>query len=189
MARRMGPQDSETSHTILDGAERVLQNSGYGAITSRSIAEAAGVKQQLVYYYFKDIDELLLAAFKRRIARGLVRLREDIASSRPLRAIWNDLSNAVDARLTFEYMALANHHAGIREEVANFMVEMRQLQIDCVRDAYAKKGIASGMVSPEAIVFLVGAVSIFMARETQTGVSITHPEMNALIENFLQQFD
>ena len=51
-ARRMGPSDSETSNALLDATERVLRNDGYGAVSSRRVAEEAGLKQQLVYYYF-----------------------------------------------------------------------------------------------------------------------------------------
>ena len=47
-ARRMGPSTSATSNALLDAAERVLRNEGYGAASSRRIAGEAGVKQQLV---------------------------------------------------------------------------------------------------------------------------------------------
>ena len=82
--RRMGPQDSATSNALLDATERVLRNEGYGAATSRRIAAEAGVKQQLVYYYFRTMDELLLATFKRRTERALERLADDVASDKPI---------------------------------------------------------------------------------------------------------
>ena len=36
-ARRMGPSTSATSNALLDAAERVLRNEGYGAASSRRI--------------------------------------------------------------------------------------------------------------------------------------------------------
>lgn len=189
MARRMGPQDSATSNAILDAAEQVLQSEGYGAITSRSVAEVAGVRQQLIYYYFQTVDDMLLVAFRRRTARGIERLKQDVTSDRPIRALWDDFNNAFDARLTFEYIALANHHDGIREEVAKFMHDSRVLQINRIKKAYADKGFDPDIVSPEAVVFLISAISMLMVRESQTGVSITHNEVQALVERFLQQFD
>lgn len=189
MARRMGPQDSATSNAILDAAEHVLQTRGYGAITSRSVAEAAGVRQQLIYYYFQTVDEMLLVAFKRRTARGIERLKQDVASEQPIRALWDDFNNAFDARLTFEYMALANHHDGIREEVAKFMHESRVLQIEQIRKAYSERDIDPDAIPPEAVVFLISAISMLMVREAQTGVSITHKEVHDMVERFLRQFD
>lgn len=112
--RRLGDPDSATAHAIMDGAELVLQERGYGAITSRSVAEEAGVKHQLVYYYFQDADALLLAACKRRMDSGIARLHEGAKSDRPIRAIWDDFTHAISAWLDFEYMALANRHDGVR---------------------------------------------------------------------------
>ena len=124
--RRMGDPDSATAHAIMDGAERVLQDRGYGAITSRSVAEEAGVKHQLVYYYFQDTDALLLAACRRRMDSGIARLHEDAKSDRPIRAIWEDFTHAISAWLDFEYMALANHHEGVRQVLVRFLAEARR---------------------------------------------------------------
>lgn len=189
MARRMGPQDSVTSNVILDGAERVLQTAGYGAITSRSIADAAGVKQQLIYYYFETVDDILLAAFKRRTARGIQRLKDDMQSDKPIRAMWNDFSNAMDARLTFEYMALANHHSGIRYEVSKFMKGTRRIQIDVVKRIYAQKGLDTKVLPPEAIVFLISSIAMLLASETGHGITIAHKEIKAVVERFLQHVE
>ena len=136
----MGDPASATAQSILDAAERVLQMHGYGSITSRSVAEEAGVKHQLVYYYFKDIDDLLLAAFKRRMARGIERLQEDARSHRPIRAVWEDFNIAIDAWLDFEYMALANHHDGVREEIVRFQTEARAIQVEIIERVYRGKG-------------------------------------------------
>lgn len=162
---------------------------GYGALTSRSIAAEAGVKQQLIYYYFDSVDELVLIAFQRRMARGLERLRIDVLSERPVHALWDDFSNAMDARLTFEYMALANHHTGIREEVARFMEESRQIQIEAVRREYDKKGIDDKLMPPEALVFLISSVSMVLNREAETGVTAAHMEMRATIRRMLKRFE
>ncbi len=189
MARRMGPKDSATSQAILDATETVLRTRGYGAITSRSVAETAGVRQQLIYYYFQTVDEMLLVAFQRRIERGLERLEQDVAANQPIRALWDDFSNAFDARLTFEYMALANHHDGIREEVVRYLQKSRAIQVERLKRNYAEKGVDPRPVSPEAAVFLISAINLLMAREAQMGVTSTHAEVLELVEHFLARFD
>lgn len=184
--RRMGPQDSATSQAILDGAERVLQLRGYGAITSRSIAEEAGVKHQLVYYYYKDIDELLLAAFKRRMDRGIERLKEDARSDRPVRAIFEDFYNSIDAWLDFEYMALANHHDGVRQEIVRFQTEARAIQVGIIERAYAQKQFDPALIPPSALAFLITHVTMALVREKGTGFTDGHAEIRETVDRFFK---
>lgn len=186
ITRRMGPQDSATSQAILDGAERVLQLRGYGAITSRSIAEEAGVKHQLVYYYFKDIDDLLLAAFKRRMDRGIERLREDAQSERPVRAIFEDFYNSIDAWLDFEYMALANQHEGVRQEIVRFQTEARAIQVGIIERAYAQKQFDPALIPPSALAFLITHVTMALVREEGTGFTVGHTEIRETADRFFK---
>lgn len=184
-ARRMGDPESATGQSILDGAERVLQTRGYGAITARSVAEEAGVKHQLVYYYFHDIDDLLLAAFKRRMDRGIERLRQDAEAPRPIRAIWEDFTNAIDAWLDFEYMALANHHDGVRQEIVRFQTEARAIQIEIIKRVYKEKGIDPEPMAPDALAFLITYTSMAMVREEGTGFTVGHQAIRDMVEKFL----
>jgi AcrR family transcriptional regulator len=187
--RRMGDRDAPTAQTILDGAERVLQASGYGAITARSVAQEAGVKHQLVYYYFNDVDDLLLAAFKRRMDRGLDRLRQDAVSDRPVRAIWDDFSNAISAWLDFEYMALANHHDGVRQEIVRFQTEARAIQIEAIEKAYGEARAGEPRIPPAALAFLITWTAMALARERGTGFTQGHAEVTALMEQCFLNFE
>ena len=185
----MGPTDSATSNALLDATERVLRGEGYGAASSRRIAEEAGVKQQLVYYYFRTMDELLLATFRRRTERALARLELDAASEHPVRAIWNTLSNASDGKLSFEFMALANHHEGIRAEVARFVSESRRIEASAIARLQAKPGLDAGPVTPAAVAFLLSSVSLMLGREAATGIDEGHHDVCALLEWALAKFD
>ena len=188
-ARRMGPADSATSNALLDAAERVLRNEGYGAASSRRIAEEAGVKQQLVYYYFRTMDALLLACFQRRTERALAKLEQDAASEHPVRAIWNTLSNSSDGKLSFEFMALANHHEGIRAEVARFVSESRRIEAAAIARLQSERGLAVGAVTPASVAFLLSAVSLMLGREAATGIDEGHQDVRALLEWALEKFD
>lgn len=179
--RRMGPQDSATSNALLDATERVLRDEGYAAATSRRIAAEAGVKQQLVYYYFRTMDELLLAAFRRRVERALARLRENIASDEPIQAIWKALTSTVDGKLVFEFVALANHHDGIREEVARYMAESRRMEAEAIARQFKEQGIDAGPVTPAAAAFLMYCVSLILRREAATGITEGHDDVLALM--------
>lgn len=180
--RRMGPQDSATSNALLDATEAVLRNEGYGAATSRRIAAEAGVKQQLVYYYFRTMDELLLATFQRRTARALERLAQDVASERPIQSLWETLTSMIEGKLVFEFVALANHHEGIRAEVARYVAESRRLEAEAIGRQFREKGIDAGPVTPKAAAFVMYAVTLVLRREAATGITEGHDEVLALMD-------
>ena len=59
--RRLGQENSASRTALMDGVEAVLREDGYAALSARSVAERAGLKHQLVYYYFATMDDLLLS--------------------------------------------------------------------------------------------------------------------------------
>ena len=56
-------------------------------MTSRRLGGRAGVKPQLVHYYFRTMDDLFIALFQRRADRGLEYAAQALDSDRPLRAL------------------------------------------------------------------------------------------------------
>ncbi len=174
---------------LLDATECVLRSEGYGAVTSRRVAQEAGVKQQLLFYYFHSMEDMLLAAFRRRTQRGLERLDKDLASQRPMRALLADYTQAVDAKLSFEYMALANHHAGVREEIAAFMNKARRLQADGIAKVFRARKIKPSPVTPAAAAFLLGSITLLLGREEATGITVGHRDVKALLAWFLEKIE
>lgn len=180
--RRMGSQQSATSNALLDAAERVIRNEGYAAASSRRIAEEAGLKQQLVYYYFQTMDELLLATFTRRTSRALERLEQEIVSDQPIETIWRNWNTTVDTKVVFEFFALANHHEGIRQEVARFMKLARQKQASAIKRQFERDGIAAEPVTPGALAFLLFSTALLLGREEAMGVTECHEDVRELFD-------
>ena len=60
-----------TAQVLLDAAEQLMLDDGYAAVTSRRVADKAGLKPQLVHYYFRTMDDLFEAIFRRRAEQGL----------------------------------------------------------------------------------------------------------------------
>src|SRR5688500_7197752 len=178
-ARRMGPVDSETRMALLDATERVLRSEGYAAVSSRRIAQEAGLKQQLVYYYFHTMDELLLETFRRRTERALARLKAALESSHPLRVLWEMHSERPVARLSAEFMALANHHEGIRAEVARYLEQSRAIEAEALARLASMSDALPGKLSPAAISLAIGSISQTLAREHEMGVESGHDDIRA----------
>jgi len=185
----MGPSGSATWHLMLDGAEAILREEGYAELTSRRVAERVGIKQQLVYYYFKTMDELMVEAFRRLSKRELERFEQAMSAERPLHEIWGIAMNTSDARLISEFMALANRSEGVRAEVIAFIERSRQLQVEALTRAIERKAVAAGKpaaaLPPVAATFLATSVGLALTREAALGVSMGHAEIAGVIEQYL----
>ena len=99
---------------------RLLLEEGYAAVTSRRVAARAGLKPQLVHYYFRTMDDLFLEVFRRRAEENLARFDEAIAADGSLRNLWQLNVDPRGAAFTMEFVALANHRKAIRAEIARF---------------------------------------------------------------------
>ena len=148
-ARRMGPKGSEIWHAMLDAAEQILQDQGYGELTSRSLAECVGVKQRLVYYYFATMDELIVETFRRLALREIERLDQAVASDHALREIWKVFGASADTKLVSEFCALANRIEGLREEVKAHIETCRRLKVAALQRGPGDHRAAFGPVAAE----------------------------------------
>lgn len=184
--KRMGPKNSATWHALLDAAERVLRAEGAGAATSRRIAEEAGVTQQLVYYYFKTIEEVLLATFQRRSEAALEKAKETVAPD-ATSDIWRDLGASIDAKLAFEFMGLSGTSSALRKEVANFLIEWRRLQAEVIAKEWQRKGFDSGPLTPQAAAFLLSNIRFMLVCEERVGVTEGHQDAKDAVEWLLNR--
>jgi len=182
-ARRMGPAGSANWHAMLDGAEAILREEGYAALTSRRIAERIGVKQRLVYYYFQTMDDLIVETFRRLSVRELERLRLALTSEHPLREMWDVCIHTSDARLISEFMALANRIGGLRAEVIHFIEESRAIQVKALKTMLKRK--SGGGIAPAGLALLATSLALSLNREAQLGVTAGHREIMAVIADFL----
>jgi AcrR family transcriptional regulator len=182
--RRMGPPGSENWHAMLDGAETILREEGHAALTSRRIAERIGVKQRLVYYYFRTMDDLVVELFRRSASRELARLRAALASGHALREIWETTIGSTDSRLIAEFMALANRIDALRSEVIRFIEESREIQVAAIEGALARKGRTSP-IPAHGLALMATSIALSLSREEQLGVRSGHAEIAGVIEGFL----
>ena len=118
--RRLGAEGSQVRARFVDAVEAILSEEGYQGISARQVAAKAGLKTQLLYYYFRTMDDLLLAVVQRVNERRLERFEEALASPEPLRALWQLNSDASAATLAAELTSIATHRNAIRAEIVDF---------------------------------------------------------------------
>lgn len=189
-SRRMpvGLERSNTRTQLLDAAERLMRDEGYAAVTTRRLGAAADVKMQLVHYYFSSMDELFIALFRRRAARGLASAQEYLDSDRPLRVLWQRNRDASDAALRAEFMALAHHRKDLRAEIAAFTEQIRRLQYQALTRYLEARGVRPEL-DPHVITLLMAALGMLIAREDELGVRFGHKETEAAVEAALAAFE
>ena len=172
--RRIGSQGSKTRLQLLDAAERLLNDEGYAAVTSRGVAAEAGLKPQLVHYYFRTMDDLFLDLFRRRADENIARFERSIAEDGSLRNLWRLNADPRGAAFRIEWVALANHRKAVRTEVARYAERFRAVQIEAVTAALAAQGVDEEQIPPVVALLLMTGIGQVLALEGGLGVTAGH---------------
>ncbi|RYD97330.1 MAG: TetR/AcrR family transcriptional regulator [Sphingomonadales bacterium] len=182
--RRMGPVGSPSWHMLLDAAEDILREEGYAALTSRNITSRAGVNQQLLYYYFHTMEELIVAAFRRAAGREMERLEAAAESDHPLQAIWKVRSKK-DLRSMPEFAALANRIEDLRAEIVDFRKNVRQLQVAALHKSLAGREAPTLELPAPALIALLDYAALYVNRDSEFDVVEGQRELITAFETFL----
>ncbi|MBS9374143.1 TetR/AcrR family transcriptional regulator [Rhodococcus sp. B50] len=181
-SRRIGAPDAKNRTVLLDAAEQLMLEKGYAAVTSRRVAERAGLKPQLVHYYFRTMDDLFLEMFRRRAEEGLAIQAEVVKSPSPLRALWEFSTDPAAVAVTMEFIALARHRDALRSEIARYSELFRIGQRDAARAALARSGYELSRVPPVVLSVLMTSISRVIVMEESLGLTEGHAETYELVE-------
>jgi TetR/AcrR family transcriptional repressor of nem operon len=185
--RRVGAETSKTRDVLLDCVERLMLEKGYAAVTYRAVAARAGVTGGLVQYYFRTLDDLFVAAIRRRTEQNLARLTAALRRhpDRPLHVLWDYSRDEATAALTTEFLALGNHRTSIRSEIADAAERVRRVQLDAMNEAWDRSRSSDGDLSPPALLFLTTGIPKLIRLEKSVGVATAHAEVVDAFERYL----
>ena len=188
-ARRIGAPDAKNRGVLLDAAERLMLEEGYAAVTSRRVAEKAALKPQLVHYYFRTMDDLFLAAFRRRADEGLEVQAQVLQARQPLWALWRFSTDPAATAITMEFIALANHRKALKAEIAYYAERFRQEQQKALSTVLQRYGIEPAEVPPLVWAVLMTSVSRVLVIEQALGMSAGHAETVEFVERYLHRLE
>ncbi|MGO9384411.1 MAG: TetR/AcrR family transcriptional regulator [Mycobacterium sp.] len=188
-ARRIGAPDAKNRVLLLDAAEQLMIEEGYAAVTSRRLAHKAGLKPQLVHYYFRTMEELFLEVFRRRAEEALEVHAQALQSDQPLWAVWRFGTDPAFTQISMEFMALANHRKDMRAEIAYYAERFREEQRKAVAAALQRYGAENEDVSPVVWTVLMTSLSRFLVLEQAVGISGGHAETLELVESYLRRLE
>ena len=182
--RRIGATDSKTREQLVQAAERVLMDEGYAAVTSRRVAAAAGLKPQLVHYYFRTMDDLFVEVLRRNADRSLAHAERVLSEDGSLAALWSLNNDPRGARFLVEFAALANHRKEIRAEMARYAKRNRAMQLKALKAA-----LPDDTVPPMVALLLMTGLGQVLGIEQALGVTEGHAATRAFVDHAINQLD
>jgi len=165
---------------LLDAAERLLADVGYAGVTTRRLAEEAGINHGLVHYYFGSNENLLVRALERFTGRLIARQRELYAADMPFAEKWRtairyllseDLSYE---KVWFELQALAWNSPDVRARLARVNAEWRAVLTEAFEQPRRELGIEMPL---DALVSLVMTFNLGVIVERLGGIEAGHREL------------
>lgn len=163
---------------------------GYAAVTSRRLAARAGLKPQLVHYYFRTMDDLFLALIRRRADQGLERQARALDSPQPLWSLWELSRDPRGTALTMEFTALANHRKAIAAELLASAERYRAELLEGFGVVLARYEIDQTEYPPVVCAVLLTSISTFLVIEqAMLGMSTGHAETVAFVEGLIQRLE
>ena len=182
------PARSAAEEALLDAAERLLVDVGYAGITTRRLAEEAGVNHGLVHYYFGSNEALLVRALERFTERLIARQRELYAADEPFVEKWRTAmrylvsEDATYEKIWLELQALAWNSEGLRERLARVNAEWRAVLTEAFEEPHRELQIDMPL---EALVSLVMTFNIGIIVERLGGIDTGHAELLDWIDQWL----
>jgi AcrR family transcriptional regulator len=103
-AERRGQATADTRASILAAARACLLADGYANLSTRAVAEAAGVPLSQIHYHFGSRQRLVLAMLEVENARLLERQRAMFSGTEPLWQQWERACDFLDEDLESGYV-------------------------------------------------------------------------------------
>jgi AcrR family transcriptional regulator len=179
---------SAAEEALLDAAERLLVEVGHAGITTRRLAETAGVNHGLVHYYFGSIENLLVRTLERFTERLTRRQRELYAADVPFIEKWRTAmrylisEDVTYEKVWLELQALAWNRPELREPLARVNAEWRAVLTEAFEEPHRELGIEMPL---DALVSLVITFNIGIMFERLGGIERGHAELLEWIDEWL----
>jgi AcrR family transcriptional regulator len=155
-----------TRTLIIEAARRRLLADGYAGMSTRKVAEEAGVPLSQLHYYFGSKGGLILALFEEENRRRLERQRRMYAEDLPL---WQRYERACDfleddldsgyVRVLQEMVAAGWSNDDIRDAVRELLGGWCELLVEVAGEAERRHG-PLGPFTAEEVATLVGTIFV-----------------------------
>jgi AcrR family transcriptional regulator len=181
---------SAAAEALMDAAERLLMEVGHAGITTRRLAEAAGINHGLVHYYFGSNENLLIRTLERFTERLVTRQRAMYAGDEPFVEKWRTAmrylvsEDVTYEKIWLELQAMAWNDDGLKERLRRVNQEWRRVLTEAFAEPHRQLGIPMPL---EALVSLVMTFNEGIMLERMGGIETGHEALLEWIDAWLSR--
>lgn len=188
----------DTPDRLIEAALATIGEQGIAKASARTIAATAGVNQALIFYHFKSLDDLLVAACRAGARERIEAYRDELRQVRDLRGLlafahrMHEAEQAApNVAILAQLLAGAQTHAVLREPTSEGLrLWAREIQIVLDRvlaahplgEAIDSRGFARAVAAAFVGIELYGGVDRDGA-DAAIGALTSLGEMVALVED------
>jgi TetR/AcrR family transcriptional regulator len=195
--REVSEARQQATAGLLDAAERLLFESGYAAVTTRRVAEEAGVKHGLVHYYFGSMEGLLtqtLERFADQLAEPLEALYADpnltFAEKWRIGAqFWVEEPTSRFPKILLELSAMSWNLPQVQKLLADVHARFRAIFERYFGEAMRDYGLDESRLPLKVIVAVVTSFQLGLIVESLSGVNEGHEELLEWIQEWLDSLE
>ena len=182
---------------LMDAAEHLLYEVGYAGITTRNVAETAGLNHGLVHYYFGSMDELLtqtLERFVEQLAQALEALYADPTLNfadkwRLGSQFWVTEPTSRFPKILMELLAMGWNMPNLRIRLTDVHARFRVIFEHYFGEAMREYGLNENEFPLKVIVAAVTSFQLGLIVEGLSGVYEGHDELLAWIQRWVDSLE
>ena len=191
--REISEARQQTTVALMDAAERLLYEVGYAGVTTRAVAEAAGVKHGSVHYYFGSMDELLTQTLERfvdQLAELLQALYDDPNLSfadkwRLGSQFWVEEPTSRFPKILMELLSMGWNMPALKARLTNVHARFRAIFEQHFGQALREYGLDEEEYPLKVIVALVTSFQLGLIVEGLSDVQEGHQELLDWIQRWV----
>ena len=195
--RKTSDARQQATVALMDAAERLLYEVGYAGVTTRAVAEAAGVNHGLVHYYFGSMEELLtqtLERFVEQLALALEALYADpnltFAEKWRLGSqFWVDEPTSRFPKILLELLAMGWNMPDLRTQLTEVHARFRAIFEHHFGQALRDYGLDESQFPLKVIVAAVTSFQLGLIVEGLSGVEEGHQELLDWIQRWIDELE
>ena len=177
-------QEKTTRQRILSTAEKLFSVKGYDATSVDEIAKKANVNKALIYYYFKNKEDMLATVLETNMQASISLIREILEQSNSASKMASGLVHALEKvlkddptffHLYFEGWAVARQSELVDRKLKSLYGQFREALETCLDDA-RQRGILSFSIPVKGLAALLTGILDGMGLQLVTEPDLAEDE-------------
>jgi AcrR family transcriptional regulator len=191
--KKISEARQQTTIAFMDAAEHLLFEVGYAGVTTRAVAEAAGVNHGLVHYYFGSMEELLTQTLERfvdQLAEALEALYDDpdltFADKWRLGSqFWVEEPTSRFPKILLELLAMGWNMPSLQPRIAEVHARFRAIFEHHFGQALRDYGLGEDEFPLKVVVAAVTSFQLGLIVEGLSGVEEGHEQLLDWIQRWI----